>query len=346
MCPGRVTRPKATVDHVQSLLTRREYVRVRSFGGQPKSRRFTCLAASGGRYDFGVFDACLSNSLRGILERVFVVKDGAGGFKRPPRPRQGAFLDCVNFRRAVVRKVKHRVSAPWTFQQFVDSYPDRRRRTIYGNAVEDLLTKGPSVTDSEVKTFVKAEKVNFSLKPDSAPRVIQPRNPRFNVRLGVYIKPAEGVLYKGVDSVYSRGGRWSKTTIFKGLNAEAQGAVMWDKWSRFARPVAVGLDASRFDQHVSQDALRFEHLFYTGLFPTDKILPALLSKQLVNVGRAITADGIVSYKVEGCRMSGDMNTGLGNCLLMCSMMWSYMSSAAIDRFEFINNGDDCVVIIE
>jgi hypothetical protein len=43
-------------------------------------------------------------------------------------------------------------------------------------------------------------------------------------------------------------------------------------------------------------------------------------------------------------MSGDMNTGLGNCLLMCAMIWSYFRNRC--KIELINNGDDCVVFLE
>lgn len=45
-------------------------------------------------------------------------------------------------------------------------------------------------------------------------------------------------------------------------------------------------------------------------------------------------------------MSGDMNTGLGNCVLMCGMFWSWFQTAGLEKFELMNNGDDCVVIIE
>jgi hypothetical protein len=44
-------------------------------------------------------------------------------------------------------------------------------------------------------------------------------------------------------------------------------------------------------------------------------------------------------------MSGDMNTSLGNVLLMCAMMWSYLRDKGI-KYEFVNDGDDCVLIIE
>jgi len=44
-------------------------------------------------------------------------------------------------------------------------------------------------------------------------------------------------------------------------------------------------------------------------------------------------------------MSGDMNTSLGNCLLMCALVHQYATERHIDC-SLANNGDDCVVIME
>lgn len=44
-------------------------------------------------------------------------------------------------------------------------------------------------------------------------------------------------------------------------------------------------------------------------------------------------------------MSGDMNTALGNCMLMCCLIISYLESKNI-KYDFINNGDDAVLFLE
>lgn len=108
--------------------------------------------------------------------------------------------------------------------------------------------------------------------------------------------------------------------------------------------MAVGLDASRFDQHVSRPALEWEHSVYNSCYH-DSELAKLLRWQIDNVGVAYTPDGRINYQVDGCRMSGDMNTALGNCLLMCALVWQLLRERAICG-ELVNNGDDCVVIIE
>jgi len=66
---------------------------------------------------------------------------------------------------------------------------------------------------------------------------------------------------------------------------------------------------------------------------------------LVNHCTGVTQDGVVKYSIEGTRMSGDMNTSLGNCLLMCAMVHAY-SAHVVVNVKLANNGDDCVVFME
>lgn len=45
-------------------------------------------------------------------------------------------------------------------------------------------------------------------------------------------------------------------------------------------------------------------------------------------------------------MSGDMNTSLGNVLLMTAMVHSYFHKIGVTNFDLINDGDDCVVFFD
>jgi len=227
-----------------------------------------------------------------------------------------------------------------SYNRFVEYYSGRRR-TVYQDAADSLLVRGVERKDSYLATFVKAEKINFTAKADPAPRVIQPRHPRYNVAVGVFLKPIEHQLYSTVDRVFG------EVTIMKGHNAQESGGILHGKWSSFRHPVAVGLDASRFDQHVSPDTLSWEHtvyeMFYRG---ADKVkLRALLSWQLRNRGFGRASDGLIKYIVDGCRMSGDMNTGLGNCIIMCALIWAYCCDHGL-KAKLANNGDDCVLFLE
>jgi hypothetical protein len=44
-------------------------------------------------------------------------------------------------------------------------------------------------------------------------------------------------------------------------------------------------------------------------------------------------------------MSGDMNTALGNCLIMCALVHTLSQERGV-RVRLANNGDDCVVVME
>jgi hypothetical protein len=139
---------------------------------------------------------------------------------------------------------------------------------------------------------------------------------------------------------------WGETTIAKGLNFNERGELIRAKWEAFDDPVAVGLDASRFDQHVSVDALEWEHSIYKECYPSQrKQLGALLNKQLFNSGVAYVDDHRISYSKRGGRMSGDMNTALGNCLIMTGLVWEYARQTNI-KIKLINDGDDCVVFMD
>jgi len=43
-------------------------------------------------------------------------------------------------------------------------------------------------------------------------------------------------------------------------------------------------------------------------------------------------------------MSGDMNTAMGNCIIMCGLIYTYARERKVP-VQLVNNGDDCVVII-
>lgn len=125
---------------------------------------------------------------------------------------------------------------------------------------------------------------------------------------------------------------------------------MVDKWRRFKDPVAISLDAARFDMAVNEDLLKIEHMCYCMLASkADRTwLRSLLRKQLRNrcYARDMQAEDLVKWLVFGNRMSGDMNTALGNCLLMCLMAMYAMELLGIRRYALLDDGDDIIVIVE
>jgi len=314
-----------------------EHLVAHSLSGKPRKNKVSYgVVGLAPKILYKIHNQNQQSMVRGMLERLFYVKRD-GVFVRPPRPRKGIYHERLGY---LAERISCSVSktTPIAREDFPGLY-EGRRRTVYESALKSLYVTPVSARDAKIKAFGKVEKINFSAKPDPAPRMIYPRSPRYNLEVGRYIKPLEPRLCKAVASVF--GG----VTITKGLTAEGVGDLIHTKWSKFCDPVAVGLDASRFDQHVSQEALSWEHSLYARCFKNPGPLQRLLRMQLVNRGHWRLPDGYGHFSVQGGRMSGDMNTGLGNCIIASCLVKAYCDAKNI-QFELVNNGDDCVVIMQ
>lgn len=260
--------------------------------------------------------------------------------------RNRVLFDCIKPHKKRVSQCKliARLISDWLPRvprsdgDWIAQYTGRKRRK-YLQAESDCLLDGVSRRDAYVSAFVKAEKI-FELKD---PRLIQARSAKYNYALGNYLKPIEHALYnlKGT-------GRLSKflprgRLIAKGCNMERRAGLIAKKMSRFARPFVVSLDASRFDAHVT-DMLRVEHLIYQRYWK-DPLLDRLLAWQWHN--RCRTSTGI-KYRLQGSRMSGDMNTALGNCLISVILLANIMRALHMGptRWDMLCDGDDCLLFID
>lgn len=293
----------------------------------------------------GVHNHSFVNVRRGLMERVYNV-EVCGQLEPTPKP----LISMSEFNARLARFVKKLLDG-WSIpprldvDQCVDLWTGRKR-AIYQRAADSLLHIPVGRGDAKLSTFVKAEKINLTKKIDPAPRVIQPRNPRYNLELARYLKHTEHLLFKKIDDLFDVD-NIGERTIFKGMDAFTSARAFKQKVDRFSKPCFIGLDASRFDQHVSPLALGFEHSCWMKLCGGNrKGLSRLLKWQLENKGCAFTPDGFIKYKVNGCRMSGDINTSSGNCLIMTALCYSYMAYLGIGKYSLLNNGDDCVLIVE
>lgn len=320
------------MSHVTSLRDPRLHVN-RHARDTVKPRRLHSISELSGNLTLGVNNADIGTAECALLTRMYYCKVGED-FVAPPPVNKGLFTDrLAKFKTELFKRVRRPTKS--TSQEIVDSYTGRKR-TIYDNAMKGLVELGLSRDDARSIMFVKMEMVN----PEKAPRCIQPRNPRYNLALGRYIKPAEHRIYDAIRRVYGDG-----PTVMKGFNVTQIGAIARGKWRSFIKPVAIGLDATKFDMHVSPEALAWEHGVYTDLYGGDRELKRLLRWQMDNKGASYCEDGSLKYTVRGKRFSGDMNTGLGNCLLMCAMVYAYAESRGV-AIKLLNNGDDCVVMME
>lgn len=323
---------------IETTLTHPTLTVQKYLGASFRERVYYHLGLWGPPVKFTVHHSNIVNLVRGIVTRVLYCKDQLGNMVLTPRPREGLYKSRLcTFLNLLKRHLPSTIRI--SRMDFVQLYTDRRKE-VYRRAAESLEIHELEPKDARLKAFVKAEKICIQTKCDPDPRVIQPRDARYNVELGRYLKPIEKDLYQAVARVFH------EPTIFKGFNSADSGKLMLAKWDKYANPVAVGLDASRFDQCVSAQALEWEHSIYLSMFNNDPELQRLLAYQIHNKGVGYCRDGKVQYEVEGCRMSGDMNTALGNCIIMCALVFSFCEHKSIPKFSLANNGDDCVVIFE
>lgn len=318
----------------RSSLTHPELVINRTQGALSRGRRLHVVQGiSGTSRTLKINDPDIDTLACALLERVYYhEKDGV--FSAPRVPEEShVFSTLRRFRGKLLARLD--AATPVSPEEFSEMYRGRKFK-IYQRAALEYMTIGVRRSDAVSDAFVKCEKVPHN----KAPRCIQPRKVVYNVGVGRFLKPLEHIIYKAIQSVYGS----ATPVVVKGFNAVQTAEILLAKAERFKRPIFVGLDASRFDQHVSTAMLRWEHSIYNAVFRS-KELRRLLGWQLKNRGRGFCDDGVLRYRCDGRRLSGDMNTALGNCLIMCAMVYAYAEERGIE-IDLANNGDDCVVFME
>lgn len=232
------------------------------------------------------------------------------------------------------------------------AYAPPHKKKQYAAAVKSLLKEEWNWKDAKVTAFIKWEKKKW--KDGSAPRLILPRSTRYCAMVGSYLRPLEPKLMDAINTLYGDLFSTDLPVVLKGLNAAERGNIIaqavdevGDDW------VFVGLDALHWDKHVHEHALRFEHLLYSECFSKEHQLELLrlLSAQIKNHVTAYSDDGYkVKFKRKGGRMTGDINTSLGNITLMVTLILGYLlenirNSQELKRVRVINDGDDTGIIM-
>lgn len=273
-----------------------------------------------------VHNNCLCNEIVAVRNRVTM---------EVPLPTP----ESLSKLRTLAKIIGHLIPRPTPAEgDWIYNYTGRKKNK-YLDAQASLSFFPINRKDGYIKAFIKPEKVP-ELKD---PRIIQARSARFNYALGNYLKPIEHFCYK------LKGGGSLKRyfpspsrLIAKGLNLRDRASLIRRKWNSFRKPVAYSLDASRFDAHVTL-TLKIEHLIYLTAYRSDPLLQKLLSMQLHNV--CFTSHNL-HYRMGPTRMSGDMNTALGNCLIAIMVLACVMRDMGIKKWDAICDGDDVVLIVE
>lgn len=309
-------------------------IQVLSRSGVLKTRKAFAVLSDSVQNNIFFYNNSVSVALRALTERLYYVKSKDGFV---PCPKPTASFSTLSYILKRLRRHMPAMPPVWTAQEFVESYTGSKRKR-YEAALANLERRGLRRSDGYLKTFIKAELYDGTNKKNPCPRIIQPRTPEYNIAVGVYLRPMEKLVYKAIDRLFGH------HVVLKCDNMWKRAETITHYWSQFSKPVFVGLDASRFDQHTSSEALEFEHSFYEKMH-RDPLFSELLRWQRDQVGFANMCDGSIKYTVDGCRASGDMNTALGNVLLMCTITYNYLSSLPC-KWRFINDGDDCGIFVE
>lgn len=290
------------------------------------------------------FGSSIGTLAHAVLERGIFVK-AAGGFS--PRPEPG---EAASF--AMFLSDYQRVAAPTARlipEEFLRSRPGRLKR-IYTMAVERNKHEWFDL-DKEAITagFTKVEKTEWpcgnalyadhGLSKTPVPRLINPRTPRFNSLLGCYTIACEHQVYHNIGEMFGM------PCIAKGMNFTQRAELLRRMWDSFDDPIFVGQDASRFDQHTGDLALSLDHEVLKTHFPGDKTLPWLLKKQKDNVMYGRCPDGEIRAELGAMRMSGDMNTALGNCVISAALIYQWTKLRKIHAYAIVD-GDDAGTIME
>nr|QXN75445.1 MAG: RNA-dependent RNA polymerase [Grapevine-associated tombus-like virus 4] len=224
-------------------------------------------------------------------------------------------------------------------EEIVAGYSGALRRR-YQEASESLDDEELGNQDYKLRAFLKGEKFNPLLKV-SKPRMICPRSPRYNLELARYLKPLEHALWKK----WKVGHNCPKTRVSgKGLNGRERASLIKEKMDSVGDCLVFEVDGKAFEAHVSREQLLLEHSVYKAAYPGCVDLQNLLQCQLTLKGK--TAAGI-KFERDGCRASGDFNTGLGNTMLMGSFVIAAMNKAGYGfKWTVLADGDNCLLFVE
>ncbi|APG76130.1 hypothetical protein 2 [Beihai tombus-like virus 2] len=305
----------------------------------------------------------LVTKLHAFVERVCLVRNSEGNLVATPRPWDVLMSEDVDYDQAeqlfidmtapVVEALSREyitaggVDQPITYDQFLNHYVGSKRK-IYEQAIESLRDiPFQDKRDGSVEIFIKPE----YLKPGGVPRVISPRHPRYHATIGLYIKAIEDKIYNSIDTMWDPTGQFK--TVAKKMDMIQRAEELNKMWSSYGRPRAVGFDAKRFDQHINSWLLKhLEHKIYKKVChntsPEHEVtLSRLLELQQTNIIKVGDRKDMARYtfEVDGVRMSGDMNTSLGNVTIMCCLMWLFREEYHFD-FKMLNDGDDLVIVCD
>jgi len=220
------------------------------------------------KVDYVTYSPSLSNALESLVTRCFLVKSKGtvDGFAEVPVPRSKTIYNQLDYLADFLAGLLGMIQ-PFSYEQYVEGTPVHRRK-CYEKALENIYRVHHDPRwESSIKGFVK-----FQRESGSEPRAINPPMEEEIIIKGCYIKAAEHgndqyTLFTAIDKMWQEHHDVTHPVCSKGLNNFEWGEVFLSKWNRFADPVFVSLDCSRYSQHTGLQPLRYFSKFLEKLMP-------------------------------------------------------------------------------
>ncbi|APG76577.1 hypothetical protein 2 [Hubei tombus-like virus 13] len=209
-----------------------------------------------------------------------------------------------------------------------------RRRKRFHNGAAKLRLEGVTRKDARITEMQKLEMYEVNKIPVKEDRGIQYRSVKYNVALAKELHNIE----KRLIGLHEDGFH----PVMKGATPQQRAERIALASLKYKCPLYLLLDHSRFDAHVCYLLLKEEIAFYKRCRKDSRYLEFLLNLQLKNFG---VSKGGIRYKTKGKRMSGDINTGVGNTVLNLAIIKAWLRVSGVKGTIFLD-GDDSVVIIE
>lgn len=219
------------------------------------------------------------------------------------------------------------------FSELLKTKSGRKMRRFWGG-IQKYLEEGVSAKDSKITEMQKLEMYDVTKIEGKEDRGIQFRSTVYNAALASHLWNIEHRLIHLHDGPHRM--------VMKGLKPDDRMRHIACGTENMKKPVFFQLDHSRFDAHVNEHLLRAEHSVYAYCRKRNPEMMRLLKMQRKNIGRSF---GGIVYKMKAKRMSGDVNTSLGNTILNLCMLRSWLSFNEVEGRIFLD-GDDSVVIVE
>ncbi|APG76383.1 hypothetical protein 3 [Hubei tombus-like virus 14] len=239
--------------------------------------------------------------------------------------------------RKVLRELSDEVgSVPKATPTTVVNHRNSMKKRRFGKGMEIYLREGVAAKHSYITMMPKLEFYDSEKIPLKEDRGIQYRSPVYNAALARHLHHVEEQLYKTIKNV-------DGTPVFaKGYSPMERALIIDAMASRFKEPMFLLADHHRFDAHVNGPLLDEEHRFYLRCRRWNLELRQLLEWQKKNKG---VSHGGGRYRMRAKRMSGDLNTSLGNSVINYGVLKAFCKHFNIDASMFID-GDDSIMIME